>query len=111
VDSAFDGPGGVLANATSSAVTFDKAEVWELSTSSTPYRTQRPDTADAFWAASSRFKVLPVALHEIGHVLGLDHTSNPEDIMSPFYIAGQAQLSESDKQRVRTLLGSQTQKL
>ena len=51
----FDGPGGCLAKADEASVTFDGGEVWRLQ-GSKPKR--------------NAFFLLPVALHEIGHVRG-----------------------------------------
>ena len=100
---AFDGPGGMLANATASSVTFDAAEWWELQSVAHP-RKGGFSTGDAFWDARSYFKLLPVAIHEVGHVLGLTHSTEPGDVMSPYYMEGQTTLSDGDKQRVTALL-------
>ncbi len=70
----FDGPGGVLAHTFYPAppnpepiagdMHFDDSESWHIGT----------DT-----------DVFSVALHELGHSLGLGHSDNPNDVMYPYY--------------------------
>ncbi|CAD7699861.1 unnamed protein product [Ostreobium quekettii] len=83
----FDGPGGALAHSTREYIQFDRAEHW----------LGQGDQPEA-----GAFHVLPVALHEVGHVLGLTHSSNSDDVMAPYY-AGKLELAEGDKQRAREL--------
>jgi hypothetical protein len=75
-DSAFDGAGGILAHAffpppnageLAGDVHFDEAETWQ----------------EGF--APNGFDLLSVAVHELGHSLGLAHTSAPNSTMNPFY--------------------------
>lgn len=51
--------------------------------------------------------LLQVAAHEIGHVLGLQHSIEPGAVMSPFYtFSYPLQLSEDDKRGIQSLYGS-----
>ena len=109
---AFDGPGGALAaaskpgslqvaGASASSITFDSAERWELSASGAPAHPQRGMVSDMYF-----FKLLPVAIHEIGHLLGLGHSNEPADVMSPYYSPEKVTLSANDKKRIAGLLSS-----
>jgi len=74
----FDGPGGALAEVSANAITFDASERWELSSAGGK---AHPHAARLPWDAV--FKVLPIAMHEIGHCLGLSHSTDPRDVMPP----------------------------
>jgi len=88
-DFLFDGPGGTLAKATKDILEFDASERWELQTAVDPL--------------SHHFMFLPVALHELGHVIGLGHSKNLQDVMAAYYFPDKVKLTENDKERVRNL--------
>jgi hypothetical protein len=82
--SPFDGSGNILAHGffpTNGNVHFDDAETWRKSESN-----QRD------------FELLEVAIHEIGHALGLGHARSDADIMFPHYNGDRAPdyLGEND---------------
>uniref|UniRef100_A0A914P6F0 Peptidase metallopeptidase domain-containing protein n=1 Tax=Panagrolaimus davidi TaxID=227884 RepID=A0A914P6F0_9BILA len=71
----FDGPGGILAHAfIKGLLHFDDDEIWKKYSASEQII---DGTKDIFW----------VALHEAGHVLGLDHTKVFDSVMQPSYVA------------------------
>lgn len=50
-------------------------------------------------------RLLPVLIHEIGHLFGLDHSSNPKSIMSPLFYFGGEGILEEDIKNLRMILG------
>ncbi|CAF1082970.1 unnamed protein product [Adineta ricciae] len=89
----FDGAGGTLAHAffpTDGKVHFDSTEEWT-------------DKYDGF---GYNFRL--VASHEIGHALGLAHSTDPKSLMYPFYqlIQPQDLLPKDDRDGIRALYGT-----
>lgn len=89
----FDGPGGILAHAffprthRQGEVHFDYDEHWTVGN----------DVGT---------DLLQVAAHEFGHVLGLQHSLEPDAVMCPFYSDSYPlQLSEDDKEGIQYLYG------
>lgn len=95
----FDGKGGTLAHAfppggnpVSGDVHFDLAENWSISPACPP----------------EKFDLYNVALHEIGHALGLPHSNISGSIMFPSYQGSQRHLHDSDKRAIQDLYGANT---
>jgi len=82
---------GLLARGDSRGISFDAAEKWLLQGSSEKGR--------------DRFFLLPVLLHEIGHCLGLGHSSIASEVMAPYYVASRVSLTDGDRLRARTMYG------
>jgi len=92
----FDGPGGVIAHTfypfpvnpepIAGDMHFDDAESWHVGT---------------------EVDVFSVALHELGHALGLGHSDNPNDVMYP-YLKLDLGLADGDKTAILTLYAPQT---
>jgi hypothetical protein len=92
--SAFDGVGNTIAHAfypppcggtNAGALHFDEAEPWSLD------------------GSGSTLDVQTVALHEIGHLLGLDHSAVPTSVMFPTYPGVRRALSQDDIDGIRRL--------
>lgn len=47
-----------------------------------------------------------IHLHEVGHLIGLEHSSDPNDVMAPTYTGARRFLSENDKRRAQAYYGS-----
>jgi peptidoglycan hydrolase-like protein with peptidoglycan-binding domain len=99
--SPFDGAGNVLAHgfypppnggAIAGDLHFDDDERWT---------TNNPPTGIDF---------LSVAIHEIGHTLGLDHSADASAIMYAFYSGIKQNLATDDINGIRSIYGSQTAK-
>ena len=87
----FDGPGGVLAQSWVDVscrgwIQLDFAEKWV--------------TQDDLHAPVTAYQLLPVVLHEFGHVLGVGHVADESAVMSPFYSATRVTLTDLDVSEV-----------
>ena len=57
------------------------------------------------WHAGGDIDIYTVALHELGHAIGLGHSDNPGDVMYPYYRRG-TPLSSNDIGAARALYGA-----
>jgi hypothetical protein len=94
----FDGPLGVLAHTffpSAGLVHFDTAESW----------TDGPNDPNQLNPYAIYF--YEVALHELGHSLGLGHSANPSAVMAPYYTYNpNVQLTSDDIQGIQAIYGA-----
>lgn len=92
----FDGPGKVIAH------TF-----YPSPPNSEPIAGDMHMDADEAWRAGADTDVFSVALHELGHSLGLGHSDKPGAVMYPYY-RRVTKLADEDIAAIRSLYAAQT---
>jgi predicted Zn-dependent protease len=97
----FDGPDGAVAHASypqDGQLHFDDDETWTDILPSSPLPPPRPRPAD-----------LPtVALHELGHILGLGHSSDSNAVMFAIFGGPRRALQTDDIAGIRSIYGIRT---
>jgi hypothetical protein len=92
----FDGPGGVVAHTFYPAPPNPEPLAGDL----------HLDDAES-WHVGTQVDVFSVALHELGHALGLGHSDNPNDVMYP-YLKLVSTLADGDKTAILSMYAAQT---
>ena len=57
-------------------------------------------------ADEETLRLFTVAIHEVGHLLGLGHSQDPSAVMFSRYSSGKEQLTQEDIQAIQTIYGT-----
>ena len=91
----FDGSGGVLGRGGNGYVEFDAAERWAIGLDESEELSDLFDPK-TWYRGQPTISLYYTALHELGHALGLVHSVDAADVMSPWYNPKQVKLSKND---------------
>lgn len=94
----FDGEGKVLAHAyfpTDGRIHFDDEERY----------TETGTSSGWWWSKKDSRSLIFVAVHEIGHALGLEHSDVKGTVMWPTASKGEPRLHQDDVNGIRSLYG------
>ena len=91
----FDGPNGVMAH------TF-----YPSPPTPEPLAGDMHFDEDEIWRVGANTDIFSIALHELGHSLGLGHSDNPSDVMYPYYRIV-ATLAAGDRAAIQTMYAPQ----
>merc|ERR1712129_429456 len=101
----FDGSGGVLGRGGNGFVEFDTAERWVLGLQGNEADLSDLSDPTTWYRGQPTISLYYTALHEFGHALGLVHSQDPEQVMSPWYNPKQIVLAKGDIEEVQKLYG------
>eukprot|EP00486_Rosalina_sp_Unknown_P000183 CAMPEP_0201566396 /NCGR_PEP_ID=MMETSP0190_2-20130828/6141_1 /ASSEMBLY_ACC=CAM_ASM_000263 /TAXON_ID=37353 /ORGANISM="Rosalina sp." /LENGTH=758 /DNA_ID=CAMNT_0047985047 /DNA_START=92 /DNA_END=2368 /DNA_ORIENTATION=+ len=100
----FDGPGGVLGRGGIGYVEFDIAERWVIGLNNDDEQISDLSDPNTWYRGQPTISLYYTALHELGHALGLVHSVDPNDVMSPWYNPKQMKLSKNDIDNLKKIV-------